>query len=230
MPIEDAGQPHARKRDGRLHRESQREREHVAVLAGPGTVDGSREAVVRVQEDGQGSRFEGGPDGFEGRVVEACGEAGGAEDDAADVRVGGGGDAADLGHDGRGGGGEREGGEGVEAVPGRRADGFEFVVDGSRPRCALFRAQKVEPGVRERDDGRRDAVRVHEAELLVYGRVGGVDGPAALVRRERRVVVGWEDDEARRGRGVGEVEEGSRGFGWPRLVWWPCFFFFFLKG
>ena len=140
MPVEDAGQPHAREGDARFKREAQSEREHVAVVAGAGTVDGAREAVVRVEEDEERGRREGGPDGFEEGVVEAArGQAGGAEDDAADVCEGGR-QAVDLGDDVGGGRGEREGGEGVESVPGTRADGFEFVVDFSRPRDPLVGA------------------------------------------------------------------------------------------
>ena len=172
MPVEDAGEPHASKGDARFEGEAEGEREHVAVVAGAGAVDGAGEAVVRVEEDGEGFFRERRPDGFEEGVVEAAvGEAGGAEDDAADVWVGGGREAVDFGDDVGGRGGEREGGEGEESVSEfwRAADGFEFVVDGSRPGDAVVRAEEVEPGVREREDGGGDAVRVHEVELLVDG-------------------------------------------------------------
>ncbi|EAQ89061.1 hypothetical protein CHGG_05680 [Chaetomium globosum CBS 148.51] len=107
--VKHPGQKHPRHRNGRLHREPQRQRQHVAV--GAVAEDGRREPVVRVQEDGQRGGGQRAEDGEQGRVVESLvgGEPAGAEDDAA--AVGEGGEVGDGGEDG-GGWGEVE--RGVE--------------------------------------------------------------------------------------------------------------------
>ena len=68
---------------------------------------------MRVQEGGQGGCREGGPDRFEGGVVEAGGEARCAENHAANVGVRR--EPSDLRDDVGRVGGERKRGEGVEA-------------------------------------------------------------------------------------------------------------------
>lgn len=93
VAVEHPREDEPRRRCRRLHRESQREREDVPVVVlTEGLLGACAEPVVRVEEDDEACGGEGGPDGFEGFVVEPVAESARAEDDAAQV-----GEGADVG-------------------------------------------------------------------------------------------------------------------------------------
>jgi len=217
--VEDPRQQHARDRDGRLEREAQRQREHVAVVAG-GVARAEHRAgqpVVRVQEDGEAGGGQRGEHGQQRRVVEPAAEPGGAEDDAAREREGR--EVRDRGEHGGGGGAEGERGEEEQPAWVQGADAVDLVVDARGGVAGGVGWQPVEPGVCERDDGDVDAVLVHELELLADVVVFGPDGPPA--RRAGRVF-GGEDDEAllRGGREGADVGDAGAGFEEGDVAWW----------
>ncbi len=86
----------------------------MPVFASSRSVHGAGKAIMRVQEDEKAGAFQRRPDWLEGGVVEALGEPGGAEDDAAEMRQEG--NALDFTCDVRRGRGERKRREGVKTI------------------------------------------------------------------------------------------------------------------
>lgn len=154
VAVECAGEDEAGYCGGGFEGEAEREGEDVAVVFG--AERRGADAVVRVEEDEEVRRGEGGPDGFEPLVVEADAEASGAHDDA--FEVGEGGDLGDgFEEEGRGDVvAEREEAEGVEALErrvggdfgGGAAEGVEVCVEVFREGVGVGGGEEVEPGVR----------------------------------------------------------------------------------
>ena len=78
------------------------------------------------------------------------------------------------------------------------ANGFEIGIQRRGGSGGGGGRDEVKPGIGEGDDAGGYGVDFHEGELGLYGRVGGVDGAAALRRREGSVIVCRENYQARR--------------------------------